>query len=65
MADILQHSILKEAAEEVPLPKRFVAHTSKAYPQVTILDTKTLKVTVIPLYAYRAVREVLNDLFNN
>jgi hypothetical protein len=50
---------LTTAAEEIPIPPRFDANS----PAMIITDKATRRSTLVPLYAYRSVREALRDLF--
>lgn len=50
-------------AEKTPLPERFVTMEDGDLPSVTIVDTETGKSVSVPLFAYREVRDILNQLF--
>jgi hypothetical protein len=51
------------AAERTPLPERFDAIPHPLEPAMTLIDTETERYTVVPLFAYGAVRQALHDLF--
>lgn len=51
-------------AEKNELPARFEVQPHKEFPRMIIKDTESGNVTEVPLFAYREVRKVLNDLFN-
>lgn len=52
-------------AEKVELdPDRWFIMDIPNKPQVGIIDLRTSKATVVSLYAYRAVRQALSDLFS-
>ncbi|APZ81825.1 hypothetical protein vBEliSR6L_60 [Erythrobacter phage vB_EliS_R6L] len=50
-------------AEEQPLPDRFSAVPCPKGPAMIICDEETGRSTRVGLYAYRATREALADLF--
>lgn len=51
------------AAERVLLPGRFEVTPSPDVPALVIRDTTTGRTAEVPLYAYRAARQALSDLF--
>lgn len=60
----LQGSMTAQA-EKVELdPKRWFIMEIPSKPQVGIIDLRTSKATVVPLFAYREVRKALSDLFS-
>jgi hypothetical protein len=54
---------LTAAAEEIPIPPRFDCIEDANSPAMIITDETTRRSTLVPLYAYRSVREALRDLF--
>jgi len=54
---------LKSYAEEEPLPPRFTVSPSDDLQEMEIADQDTMASTTVAIYAYRAVRKVLNELF--
>jgi hypothetical protein len=51
-------------ADKQELPERFLAEPDLHSPSVHVLDTDTGRRTKVPLFAYREVRRVLNELFS-
>lgn len=51
------------AAEKFGLPDRFIAERHAHRPAIVLLDQETGRTSVVPLFAYGAVREMLNDLY--
>jgi hypothetical protein len=58
----IQQSIAN-AAEAAPLPARFTVTPLEGQPQVRIVDQETGRSQLVPLFAYRVVREVLSGFF--
>lgn len=52
-----------DQAEKQPLPDRFSAIPHPDRPAMIICDEQTGRSATVGLYAYRATREALNDLF--
>ena len=52
-----------EAAEAQSLPNRFDATPHPDHASMILTDIDTGRASIIPLFAYRAVREALSDLF--
>lgn len=52
-----------DVAESAALPDRFSAIPHPDRPAMIICDETTGRSTTVGLYAYRATREALNDLF--
>lgn len=50
------------AAEKAPLPERYDARPHPDQPAMIILDHDTGRTTVVPIFAYGAVRQALADL---
>jgi hypothetical protein len=55
--------MMTDAAEKNELPERFRVTQQPGNPSVFIIDTTTMRTTIVPLFAYGAVRKTLNDLF--
>jgi hypothetical protein len=51
------------AAERKELPDRFLVEEHAHTPAMIVYDNKTGREALVPLFAYGAVREALNDLF--
>lgn len=51
-------------AEKTKLPTRFSVRPSLSQPSMIITDSTTKKFTVVGLFAYGAVRQVLHELFD-
>lgn len=51
------------AAEKNKLPKRFKVTPHPDHPRMIIKDTTSGRETIVPLFAYGAVREALMELF--
>ena len=56
---------LVDTANKLPLPSRFTVDKCNDTPDMSITDTISGKVAIVPIYAYGAVRRALNDLFPN
>ena len=52
-----------ERADGQPMPDRFTAIPHPGRPAMIICDEQSGRSTTVGLYAYRAMREALNDLF--
>lgn len=50
-------------AEQQPMPARFTAETDPNMPAMIITDLLTGRQTTVGMFAYRAVRSALSDLF--
>jgi hypothetical protein len=59
---ILQ-DMMGDAADRRDLPGRFLVKYTEPANRRLILDTRTGRTAVVPLYAYGAVRQALDDLF--
>ncbi len=55
--------LIADTALEQPMPERFTAEQHPDWPAMIVTDTATGRSTTVGLYAYRAVRESLQDLF--
>jgi hypothetical protein len=53
-----------ETAEQSPMPNRFDAVPHPDRPAMIITDIVTGKAAIVPLFAYRAARDVLFALFS-
>ena len=55
--------LIADTALEQPMPDRFTAKPHADRPAMIVTDSETGRSTTVGLYAYRAVRESLQDLF--
>ncbi len=56
-------NMIADAGDKRPLPERFLVKNVDGQPAMRIVDTETSRDTVVPLFAYGAVRQALDDLF--
>lgn len=56
---------MTDAAEQQPLPVRFDAVEHPDRPAMIITDLETGRRTTVSMFAYRSVRQALNDLLGD
>ena len=59
----INRTALRRYAEEQPIPARFSVAPSADLLVYEIIDTSSLRSSEVPIFAYKAVRKALYELF--